>query len=69
MTGYLAAMAQKTTAQRSDMTPDRFEFVVKNYLSDATPAIPQMNGRVLAVWGAEDLNVDAGRIPAVISHF
>ncbi|HEO9717920.1 TPA: alpha/beta hydrolase [Morganella morganii subsp. morganii] len=49
----------KDPAQRSDMTPDRFEFVVKNYLSDATPAIPQMNGRVLAVWGAEDLNVDA----------
>ncbi|EGT3608191.1 TPA: alpha/beta hydrolase [Morganella morganii] len=51
----------KDPAQRSDMTPDRFEFVVKNYLSDATPAIPQMNGRVLAVWGAEDLNVDARR--------
>ncbi|MCU6376789.1 alpha/beta hydrolase family protein [Morganella morganii] len=49
----------KDPAQRGDMTPDRFEFVVKNYLSDATPALPQMNGRVLAVWGAEDLNVDA----------
>ncbi|EPW8571297.1 alpha/beta hydrolase family protein [Morganella morganii] len=46
-------------AERSDMTPDRFAFVVKNYLSDASPVIPQMNGRVLAVWGAEDLNVDA----------
>ncbi|WP_235845409.1 alpha/beta hydrolase family protein [Morganella psychrotolerans] len=49
----------KDPANRSDMTPDRFAFVAKNYLSDSSADLPHMNGRVLAVWGAEDLNVNA----------
>ncbi|HBO21972.1 MAG TPA: alpha/beta hydrolase [Providencia sp.] len=42
-----------------DMTPDRFKFVVNNYLNDSSKDIPLMSGRILAIWGSEDLNVDA----------
>lgn len=49
----------KDPAQRSDMTPGRFAFVAKNYLSDSSADLPHMNGRILAVWGEEDLNVNA----------
>lgn len=49
----------KDPQQRIDMTSDRFDFVVKNYLSDSSLDLSNMNGRVLAVWGINDLNVDA----------
>lgn len=49
----------KNPKERPDMTLDKFDFVVKNYLSDSSLDLPNMNGRVLAVWGANDLNVDA----------
>ncbi|MDX8352787.1 alpha/beta hydrolase family protein [Cognatiyoonia sp. IB215182] len=41
------------------MTPDRFAFVARNHQADATDDIAAMTGPVLAVWGADDLNVDA----------
>lgn len=46
-------------ATSPEMSTDRFNFVVKNYLNDASKDIPQMNGRILAIWGEDDLNVDA----------
>ena len=42
-----------------NMTKDRFNFVVRNYLNDSSKDIPLMNGRVLAIWGEDDLNVDS----------
>ncbi|MEL6838142.1 MAG: alpha/beta fold hydrolase [Pseudomonadota bacterium] len=41
------------------MDPARFAFVVRNHRADATESIAGMTGPVLAVWGADDLNVDA----------
>ncbi len=41
------------------MSEDRFNFVVKNYLSDSSSYLRKMNGRILAVWGNNDLNVNA----------
>ncbi|WP_193015341.1 MULTISPECIES: alpha/beta hydrolase family protein [Gammaproteobacteria] len=46
------------TAQ-GDMSDDRFHFVIQNYLSDSSPNLPNMKGRVLAMFGELDLNVDA----------
>lgn len=48
-----------TTADMGGMTPDRFAFVARNHQADASDAIAAMTGPVLAVWGADDLNVDA----------
>ncbi|MGJ7130886.1 hypothetical protein [Morganella morganii] len=42
-------------------TPVQIGFLGFSQAGWVIPAIPQMNGRVLAVWGAEDLNVDARR--------
>lgn len=44
---------------QGDMSDDRFYFVVQNYLSDSSQYLPHMNGRVLAMFGELDLNVDA----------
>lgn len=41
------------------MTFERFAFVARNHTADATQSISDMTGPVLAVWGADDLNVDA----------
>lgn len=43
----------------ADMDRARFDFVMRNYLEDVTPALKTMKGPVLAVWGKLDLNVDA----------
>ncbi len=40
------------------MTPARFAFVARNHGADAKQSIAGMTGPVLAVWGADDLNVD-----------
>jgi pimeloyl-ACP methyl ester carboxylesterase len=42
-----------------DMDRAHFNFVLKNYNEDVTPALKTMKGPVLAVWGAQDVNVDA----------
>jgi len=42
---------------RPDMSVDRFNFVLRNYNSDATPYLDTMNGPVLAIWGENDKNV------------
>lgn len=44
---------------QGDMSDDRFYFVIQNYLSDSSKDLPHMNGRVLAMFGELDLNVDA----------
>ncbi|WP_392561953.1 alpha/beta hydrolase [Orbus sturtevantii] len=44
-----------------DMSDDRFYFVSRNYLSDSAKNLPSMNGRILAIWGEVDLNVDSNK--------
>ena len=41
------------------MEVERFGFVAGAYWEDSTQSIPKMNGPVLAIWGEDDLNVDA----------
>jgi len=43
----------------TDMDPDRLQFVANAYWEDSTDAIASMQGPVLAIWGEQDLNVDA----------
>lgn len=43
----------------ADMDRAQFNFVLKNYNEDVTPALKTMTGPVLAIWGAVDLNVNA----------
>ena len=42
-----------------EMDVERFGFVAGAYWEDSTQSIPNMNGPVLAIWGEDDLNVDA----------
>jgi pimeloyl-ACP methyl ester carboxylesterase len=42
-----------------EMEAERFGFVAGAYWEDSTQSIPNMNGPVLAIWGEDDLNVDA----------
>lgn len=46
---------------QGEMSHDRFQFVIKNYLSDSSKFLPNMNGRVLAILGELDLNVDVAK--------
>lgn len=41
------------------MASDRFEFVARNYKSDSRTDILTMKGPLLAMWGEDDLNLDA----------
>lgn len=41
-----------------EMDRDHFNFVLKNYNEDVTAALKTMKGPVLAVWGAQDVNVN-----------
>jgi hypothetical protein len=43
----------------TDMDTARFRFVVDAYWEDATDMISGMMGPVLAIWGEDNLNVDA----------
>ena len=43
----------------TDTNPARFRFVADAYWEDSTAMISGMMGPVLAIWGEEDLNVDA----------
>lgn len=43
-----------------DMDPARFRFVAGAYWEDSTDFISSMKGPILAIWGQDDLNVDAG---------
>ncbi|WP_298355913.1 alpha/beta hydrolase [uncultured Litoreibacter sp.] len=40
------------------MTKQRWAFVQRNRAADATPLLPALKQPVLALWGAQDLNVD-----------
>lgn len=42
-----------------EMEVERFRFVAGAYWEDSTELLSGMNGAVLAIWGKEDLNVDA----------
>lgn len=52
-----------TNAQASDappnMSPDRWGFIRRNRTADAQQALSTLDLPVLAIWGADDLNVDA----------
>ena len=43
----------------TDMDPARFRFVAGAYWEDSTDFISGMTGPILAIWGQDDLNVDA----------
>lgn len=47
------------TSSIPEMEAARFGFVAGAYWEDSTENIPKMNGPVLAIWGEDDLNVDA----------
>ncbi|GGH38092.1 hypothetical protein SAMN05444007_11068 [Cribrihabitans marinus] len=59
------ARAFGANAQAADipegMSPDRWGFVRRNRGADAREALSRLDLPLLAIWGAEDLNVDADR--------
>ncbi|MDE0970063.1 MAG: alpha/beta fold hydrolase [Octadecabacter sp.] len=50
---------------RSEMEVERFRFVAGAYWEDSTELILNMNGPVFAIWGEDDLNVDARKDSAI----
>ncbi|CAN0592464.1 unnamed protein product, partial [Ectocarpus sp. 12 AP-2014] len=48
-----------TTSANTDMDDARFRFVAGAYWEDSTDRISGMKGPVFAIWGEDDLNVDA----------
>ncbi|MBL3586826.1 alpha/beta hydrolase [Rhodovulum sulfidophilum] len=56
-------------AQASDapagMTPDRWQFLRRNHGADARAALGRLDLPLLAIWGEDDLNVDARRNAAI----
>jgi hypothetical protein len=48
-----------TPRTQTDMEPERLRFVANAYWEDSTADISNMQGPVLAIWGEQDLNVDA----------
>ena len=52
-------------SSRPEMEVERFGFVAGAYWEDSTENIPNMNGPVLAIWGEDDLNVDARNDSAI----
>jgi pimeloyl-ACP methyl ester carboxylesterase len=55
------ALFRTTTpsAANTEMDPTRFRFVAGAYWEDSSSMISDMKGPVLAIWGENDLNVDA----------
>jgi len=51
--------ASAAPSPTTDMDPARFRFVAGAYWEDSTDFISGMQGPVLAIWGEDDLNVDA----------
>lgn len=54
---YAAYLATTTTDE--PVSEDRFGFFAWNYREDSTAELAAMTNPVLAIWGADDLNVDA----------
>ncbi len=52
------AFAENAISSPPGMSPQRHHFVQRAYTADASDALKAMPGPVLALWGAEDLNVD-----------
>lgn len=48
-----------TSSESTHMDDERFGFVANAYWEDSTDLISGMKGAVLAIWGEDDLNVDA----------
>jgi alpha-beta hydrolase superfamily lysophospholipase len=46
-------------AKKSVMTPNRYQFVLNNFMSDASSDYSKIKVPSLFLWGAEDLNVDS----------
>lgn len=59
------AVYDPSTAQ--GLSPDRWAFIQRNWLSDSRADLAQMDMPVLAVWGDADLNVDATRDAQIVS--
>jgi pimeloyl-ACP methyl ester carboxylesterase len=51
--------ATATPKTNTGMTPERFRFVAGAYWENSSGMISNMKGPVLAIWGDNDLNVDA----------
>lgn len=62
---YDALFRGPKTIPPPGMEADRFRFVKNAYWEDSTDLIAKMKNPVLAVWGQDDLNVDARRNAAV----
>lgn len=43
----------------TDMSKDRYEFVVKNIRADSSKDLENITAPLLSIWGEDDLNVDA----------
>ena len=56
---YAAYLAATTTT--APMSAERFAFAARNFSADSTSELKAMTAPVLAMWGADDLNVDARR--------
>lgn len=54
---YAAYLA--TTTSDAPMSEERFAFAARNVSADATDELEAMTAPVLAIWGEDDLNVDA----------
>lgn len=63
--GIFASSNTPNPSLRPDMDPKRFTYVARNYASDATPYLGTMQGPVLALWGADDKNVDPAHNQAI----
>lgn len=51
--------AYDRAAPPDGMSEERWDFIQRNRLSDATSDLQQLSLPLLAIWGADDLNVDA----------
>ncbi len=63
------AVYVEKTQDAKPMARDRFEFVKKNIDSDATDDLKKVAVPMLALFGEDDLNVDAGESTAVYKRF
>ncbi|MDF3415121.1 alpha/beta hydrolase [Sulfitobacter sp. M57] len=50
------------------MSTDRWHFIRRNRQADARPYLADLDLPLFAIWGADDLNVDAGRDSAIYTR-
>ncbi len=56
--GKTLAQYQHDYPVKTDLTPDRWSFIQKNYQSDATDDLKNIRTKVLLMLGGKDINVD-----------